>query len=59
LLKLNPLTGLFDMYRDIFLYGRTPAAWSVLYPAGVALLLLALTVPLFRREQHQFAKVVE
>lgn len=59
LLKLNPLTGLFDTYRDIFLYDRTPAAWAVLYPAGVALLLLGLTVPLYRREQDQFAKVVE
>jgi homopolymeric O-antigen transport system permease protein len=59
LLKLNPLTGLFDTYRDIFLYGTTPAAWALLYPAGVAVLLLALFVPLYRREQSQFAKVVE
>jgi ABC-type polysaccharide/polyol phosphate export permease len=59
LLKLNPLTGLFDTYRDVFLYGRTPAAWAVLYPAAIALLLLGLSVPLYRREQGQFAKVVE
>jgi ABC-type polysaccharide/polyol phosphate export permease len=59
LLKLNPLTGLFDTYRDIFLNDRTPAAWAVLYPAGFALVLLVLTVPLYRREQDQFAKVVE
>jgi ABC-type polysaccharide/polyol phosphate export permease len=59
LLKLNPLTGLFDTYRDIFLYGQTPAAWALLYPAGVAVLLLALTLPLYGREQYQFAKVVE
>jgi ABC-type polysaccharide/polyol phosphate export permease len=59
LLKLNPLTGLFDTYRDIFLYGRTPAAWALLYPAGVAALLLAMTLPMYRREQYQFAKVVE
>jgi lipopolysaccharide transport system permease protein len=59
LLKLNPLTGLFDTYRDIFLNDRTPAAWAVLYPAGFALVLLGLSVPLYRREQDQFAKVVE
>jgi len=59
LLKLNPLTGLFDTYRDVFLYGRTPPAWALLYPAGFGLLLLAVTLPVYRREQHQFAKVVE
>lgn len=59
LLKLNPLTGLFDTYRDIFLYHRTPAAWALLYPMAVGVLLLALTVPLYRNEQLQFAKVVE
>lgn len=59
LLKLNPLTGLFDTYRDIFLYGRTPAAWALLYPAGIAVLLLLVTLPVYRREQFQFAKVVE
>ncbi len=59
LLKLNPLTGLFDTYRDIFLYDRTPAAWAVLYPTGVALVLLGIAVPVYRHEQDQFAKVVE
>jgi ABC-type polysaccharide/polyol phosphate export permease len=59
LLKLNPLTGLFDTYRDIFLYDRTPPAWALLYPTGVALLLLGVSVPLYLREQDQFAKVVE
>jgi len=59
LLKLNPLTGLFDTYRDVFLYGQRPAAWALLYPAGIALLLLAVTLPVYRREQYQFAKVVE
>jgi len=59
LLKLNPLTGLFDTYRDVFLNDRAPAAWALLYPAGFALVLLAITLPLYTREQHQFAKVVE
>ena len=32
LLRLNPLTGLFEAYRGIFLTGRAPAAWELLYP---------------------------
>jgi ABC-type polysaccharide/polyol phosphate export permease len=59
LLKLNPLTGLFDTYRAIFLYDTRPPAWALLYPAAVAVLLLVLTLPVYRREQYQFAKVVE
>jgi len=56
-LRLNPLTGIFETYRDIFLYGRSPAAWQLLYPLGFAMLLLAVFVPLYRREQREFAKV--
>jgi len=59
LLKLNPLTGLFEAYRDVLLYGQRPAAWELLYPLGASVLLLCLFVPVYRREQHHFAKVVE
>lgn len=59
LLRLNPLTGLFESYRDVFLFGRAPAAWDVLYPLGLSIVLLLLFVPLFGAEQRQFAKVVE
>ena len=58
-LQLNPLTGLFESYRAVFLFGELPDAVDVLYPVGLAAVLLALTVPLDRREQRQFAKVVE
>ena len=58
-LRLNPLTGLFESFRAIFFYGKNPAAWELLYPLAVALLLLALFVPLYRRDQREFAKVVQ
>jgi len=58
LVRLNPLTGLFEMYRDALLYGERPAAWQLLYTFGFSLVLLLLSVPLYRREQRQFAKVV-
>jgi lipopolysaccharide transport system permease protein len=59
LLVLNPLTGVFEAYRDVFAYGRAPLAWHVLYPIACALVLLAAFVPLYEREQRQFAKVVD
>jgi ABC-type polysaccharide/polyol phosphate export permease len=58
LLRLNPLTGLFEAYRGIFLTGRAPAAWELLYPILIGAAMLVLFVPLYRIEQRQFAKVV-
>lgn len=58
LLRLNPLTGLFESYRDVFLNGHAPAAWELLYPTAVATAILLAFVPLYGSEQRQFAKVV-
>jgi lipopolysaccharide transport system permease protein len=59
LLQLNPLTGLFESYRDALLYTHAPGAFELLYPAAFALVLLAIFVPLYRSEQRQFAKIIE
>lgn len=59
LLKLNPLTGLFEAFRSIFLYGHRPAAWQLLIPLGISAVLLLVSVPVYRREEPQFAKIVE
>jgi homopolymeric O-antigen transport system permease protein len=59
LIKLNPLTGLFEGYRSVLLYGHAPAAWQILYPLAIAALIAAIFVPIYRSEQRQFAKVVE
>jgi ABC-type polysaccharide/polyol phosphate export permease len=58
LLQANPLTGLFEGYRDAFLYGRAPAAWELLIPIAASVLLLIAFVPVYTSEQRQFAKVV-
>jgi ABC-type polysaccharide/polyol phosphate export permease len=58
LLRVNPMTGLFEAYRDVFLYGRAPAAWELLVPLATAVLLLVIFVPVYRIEQRQFAKVI-
>ena len=59
LVKLNPLTGLFEAFRSIVLRGETPAAWELTLPLAWAVVLTALALPLYIREQSQFAKVLE
>ena len=59
LVRLNPLTGLFEAYRSVLLYGTSPAAWELLSPLAAAGVLAAVFVPVFRREQFHLAKVIE
>jgi ABC-type polysaccharide/polyol phosphate export permease len=58
LLKINPLTGIFEAYRDVILYGQRPAAWELLIPIGFAVVILLVSVPVYRRDQGQFAKML-
>jgi lipopolysaccharide transport system permease protein len=58
LLRLNPMTALFEGYRSVFMFGTRPAAWELLAPLLVAAILLVVFVPLYRSEQRQFAKVI-
>jgi ABC-type polysaccharide/polyol phosphate export permease len=55
---LNPLTGVFEAFRHVFLYGTAPAAWQLLYPAAVGAALTAIFAPVYAREQRHFAKLV-
>jgi ABC-type polysaccharide/polyol phosphate export permease len=57
-IRLNPLTGLFESFRAVLLEGHRPAAWELVYPASVALVLLLAILPVYRREQRDFAKMV-
>ena len=57
LVRFNPLTGIFESYRDALLYGHAPAAWELLIPLGFSAVVLAACVPLFRSEQAHLAKV--
>jgi ABC-type polysaccharide/polyol phosphate export permease len=58
LLRINPMTGLFEAYRSVFMFGTRPAAWQLIIPLAAAIVLFAVFVPLYRSEQHQFAKVI-
>jgi ABC-type polysaccharide/polyol phosphate export permease len=56
--RLNPLTGLFESFRHVFLYGTSPVWWHLLYPAATGVLLAVVFIPIYRREQRHFAKLV-
>jgi lipopolysaccharide transport system permease protein len=58
LLEINPLSGLFEAYRAVFMFGRAPEPWQLLYPLAATAILLAVFVPVYRIEQRQFAKVI-
>ena len=57
ILWINPLTGIFEAFRAVFLDGTSPAAWQLLVPTAIAGLILAVTVPVFRAEAPHLAKV--
>jgi ABC-type polysaccharide/polyol phosphate export permease len=54
----NPFTGLFEAFRHVFVYGDSPAFWQLAYPTAVGLALALVFVPLYRREERHFAKLV-
>lgn len=58
ILRFNPLSGMFEAYRSVFLDGHAPAAWQLLYPVVIATVILLVFVPMYGSEQREFAKVV-
>ena len=59
LLQLNPLTGIFEAYRNVIIRGESPLWWHLLYPLAFSAFLFVAFLPIYRREQSQFAKVGE
>jgi lipopolysaccharide transport system permease protein len=58
-LKINPFTAIFESYREVLMFGNAPRLWEVVYPLALSAAIVALFLPLYMREQRQFAKVVE
>jgi lipopolysaccharide transport system permease protein len=54
----NPLTGIFEGFRAILLDGTAPEWWHVAVPAAYAAVVLAIFLPIYRREQRHFAKLI-
>jgi len=57
--KINPLTGLFESYRAVLQYGEVPEWWMIAYPLAFAAALAAAFIPLYRREEPHLAKVLD
>lgn len=57
IVRINPMSGLFEAYRNVLQQGHAPELWTLAVPLGFAATALILFVPLFRREQRQFAKL--
>ncbi|MBI4259889.1 MAG: ABC transporter permease [Actinobacteria bacterium] len=58
LINANPLSGVFDSFRAVFVNGEAPRAIDLLYPLGVGLFLLLVGAVLFRWRQRHFPKEV-
>jgi ABC-type polysaccharide/polyol phosphate export permease len=58
LMPFNPLTGIFEAFRDAFIYGQAPALWELGVPLLAAALLFAIFLPVYAREQAALAKLV-
>ena len=59
LVKLNPLTGWFEGFRSIVLRGEAPRPWELALPLAWTVFFIVLALPVYFREQSQFAKVLE
>lgn len=58
LMKLNPLTGLFESYRSVLIDGSAPEAWMLIGPLGFAAVIAAVFIPAYGQEQAHLAKVI-
>jgi ABC-type polysaccharide/polyol phosphate export permease len=58
LMQLNPFAVLFTAYRNVIYYDTAPDWMALLALAGASLVLLALSVLLFKRLEPSFAKVL-
>lgn len=58
ILYLNPMTHIIDAYRNIFYYGIMPDLGSLIYIAGLSILILILGYMIFKKLEKGFAEEV-
>jgi lipopolysaccharide transport system permease protein len=56
--RSNPMYQVVTAYQDVLLYGRTPALGGLAMIAGVSLVLLGLSLVLFRRAAPEMVDVL-
>ncbi len=58
ILNLNPLTPMFDAYRDVLLRGKVPDPSTFGYAAAVSVVVFSLGWVVFYKMQYKFAEKV-
>jgi ABC-type polysaccharide/polyol phosphate export permease len=58
LFRANPMSSVFDSYRDVLIKGRFPTAGHLLYPLAVGIVLMAIGCSLYLWWEPQIAKEV-
>lgn len=58
LIRANPLTGMFDSFRAVFLEATSPDAFDLLYPMGAGALFLLVGGGVYAWRQRDFPKEV-
>jgi ABC-type polysaccharide/polyol phosphate export permease len=56
LLLLNPLSGVFESFRAVIVYGRAPGLGDMLYPFAVGTVLFVAGIALYVSRMHEFPK---
>jgi ABC-type polysaccharide/polyol phosphate export permease len=56
--KANPLSGVFESFRAVFVFGVPPRPFDLLYPLAWGVGMLVVGIALYRRREHRFAKEV-
>jgi len=55
-LEANPMTGIFDSFRAIMLFEHAPSFRDIAYPSTVGVVLLLVSLAIYRRYQSEFPK---
>jgi len=55
---LNPMAGIIDGYRRVWVFGQEPILWTLALGAGVSILLLLIGYPVFKRLEPTFADLI-
>jgi lipopolysaccharide transport system permease protein len=55
---LNPMAGIIDSYRRVWVYGQEPLLWTLAVGAGVSILLLLIGYPVFKHLEPIFADLI-
>lgn len=56
IMNLNPMAGIINMYRDVFIYHQIPAFQTIWYVAGISALVFILGLIAFRKLEKGFAE---